>query len=246
MVTRRVEPTRSRALGQALVELALVLPLFLMVFVGIITLGMGIFFQQQVTNAAREAARYAAIHSATAQRPVVGWLDPNSEDPPGTSGTYAASIPDSYVRWDEPDEEWPDMTAHARNRIFGLDPNAVFISACWSGYRDGVAPGGAFDAPPDGVTVDIGGVPYTYQTRWAQCSIDGQDPTNAADQIGCGPGLATVDQASSMSEGPGVIIGNRVTAYACYNWTPPLAGFLLVPQKVTLRGVITEPIQRQQ
>jgi len=49
-----------------------------------------------------------------------------------------------------------------------------------------------------------------------------------------------------MSEGPGVIIGNRVTAYACYNWTPPLAGFLLVPQQVTLRGVITEPIQRQQ
>ena len=44
----------------------------------------------------------------------------------------------------------------------------------------------------------------------------------------------------------GVIIGNRVTAYACYNWTPPLAGFLLVPQQVTLRGVITEPIQRQQ
>ena len=246
MLARRVESTRSRVRGQALVELALVLPLFLMVFVGIITLGMGIFFQQQVTNAAREAARYAAIHSATAQRPVVGWLDPNSEDPPGTSGTYAALIPDTYVRWDEPDEGWPDMTAHARNRIFGLNPNAVFISACWSGYRDGVAPGGAFDAPPDGVTVDIGGVPYTYQTRWAQCSIDGQDPTNAADQIGCGPGLATVDQASSMSEGPGVIIGNRVTAYACYNWTPPLAGFLLVPQQVTLRGVITEPIQRQQ
>lgn len=247
MPVRRVEsPTDSRLHGQALVELALVLPLFLMVFVGIITLGMGIFFQQQVTNAARAAARYAAIHSATAQRPVVGWLDPNSENPAGTSGTYAASIPDSYVRWDEPDEGWPDMTAHARSRIFGMNPNGVFVSACWSGYRDGMAADGAFDAPPDGVTVEIGGVPYTYQTTWAQCSIDAQDPTNAPDQIGCGPGLATVDQASSMSEGPGVIIGNRVTAYACYVWKPPLAGFLLIPQQVTLRGVITEPIQRQQ
>lgn len=232
--------------GQALVELTLVLPLFLMVFVGVIALGMGIFFQQQVTNAAREAARFAAIHSATAQRPTVGWLDPDSEDPPlsGTFGTYASVIPDTYVPWDEPDEGWPDMTAYARNRIFGLNPNAVFVSACWSGYRDYLT--NAFDAPPDGVTVDIGGTAHTYDTTWAQCTIDGQDPTTAPDAIGCGAGLATHDEASSMSEGPGVIIGNRVTAYACYDWTPPLAGFLLIPQQVTLRAVITEAIQRQQ
>lgn len=232
--------------GQALVEFMLVLPLFLMVFVGVIVLGMGIFFQQQVTNAAREAARYAAIHSATAQRPVVGWLDPDSEDPSGsgTYGSYGASIPDSYVRWDEPDERWPDMTAHARDRIFALNQNAVFVSACWSGYRDDVT--NSFDAPPDGVTVDIGPTQVTYQTTWVQCTIDGEDPTTDPDAIGCASGLATHDEASSMSEGPGVIIGNRVTAYACYVWTPPLAGFLLVPQSVTLRAVITEAIQRQQ
>ena len=52
--------------GQTLVELTLVLPLFLMVLVGIVILGIGVFYQQQVANAAREAARYAAIHSATA------------------------------------------------------------------------------------------------------------------------------------------------------------------------------------
>ena len=232
--------------GQALVELALVLPLFLMVLVGIIVLGMGIFFQQQVTNAAREAARFAAIHSATAQRPTVGWLDPNSEDPPGsgTYGTYAALTPKSYVRWDEPDEGWPDMTAFARGRIFGMNADAVQVAACWSGYRDDLS--GEFDAPPDGVTIDIGGTTYTYATTWAQCTIDGHDPTSDPNAIGCSPGLATHDEASSMSEGPGVIIGNRVSAYACYEWTPPLAGFLLIPETVTLRAVITEPIQRQQ
>ena len=37
-----------------------------------------------------------------------------------------------------------------------------------------------------------------------------------------------------------------MTAYACTVWRPPLAGFLLIPSEVTLRAVITEPIQRQQ
>jgi hypothetical protein len=243
---RAARSSHDHSHGQALVELMLVLPLFLMTLVGIIVLGMGIFFQQQVTNAAREAARFASIHSATAQRPAVGWLDPYSEDPPGsgTYGTYATVTPDTYVRWDEPDEGWPEMTAFARSRIFALNPNAVQVSACWSGYRDDVS--NAFDAPPDELTVDIGGSPWIYQSTWAQCTIDGQDPTTNPDAIGCAPGLSTHDEASSMSEGPGVIIGNRVTAYACYVWTPPLAGFLLIPQQVTLRGVITEPIQRQQ
>ena len=47
-----------------------------MVLTGIITFGIGVFYQQQLNNAAREAARYAAIHSATsiARRP--RWLDP--------------------------------------------------------------------------------------------------------------------------------------------------------------------------
>jgi hypothetical protein len=234
-----------------MVELMLVLPLFLMTLVGIIVLGMGIFFQQQVTNAAREAARYAAIHSATAQRPTVGWLDPYDEDPPGSGvfGTYASNWPDTYNRWDEPDEGWPDTTADARSRIFGPNPAAVQFALCWSGYRNGddEQPGNnAFDAPPDALTVDIGGTPTTYHTHWAQCSIDGEDPTTDPGDIGCSSTLATVDEASSMSEGPGVITGNRVTAYACYLWKPPLAGFLLIPGEVTLRAVITEAIQRQQ
>jgi type II secretory pathway pseudopilin PulG len=247
MHTRR-GPQRSSSYseGQAMVELMLVLPLFLMTFVGIITLGMGIFFQQQVTNAAREAARFAAIHSATAQRSVVGWLDPYSQDPPGTSGMWASATPDTYNRWDEPDEGWPAMTGYARSRIFGMDPNGVHIAACWSGYRNDDATSPAFDAPPDEVTVDIGGTPYTYQTHWAQCTIDNQDPTTNPDAIGCAAGLPTHDEASSMSEGPGVIVGNRITAYTCFVWNPPLAGFLLIPEQVTLRAVITEPIQRQQ
>ena len=60
---------RHRTRGQALVEFALVAPLLFLVIGGIITLGIGVFYQQQLTNAAREAARYAAIHSETSQCP---------------------------------------------------------------------------------------------------------------------------------------------------------------------------------
>jgi hypothetical protein len=37
-----------------------------------------------------------------------------------------------------------------------------------------------------------------------------------------------------------------VTVYACFQWTPPLSGFLMIPTTITMRGVITEIIQRQQ
>ena len=46
----------SRRDGQTMVELALVMPLFIMVVVGIIVLGIGVFYNQQLSNAAREAA----------------------------------------------------------------------------------------------------------------------------------------------------------------------------------------------
>ena len=48
------------------------LPLFIVLLSGIVvTLGVGVFYQQQLTNAAREAARYAAIHSETSQCPTI-------------------------------------------------------------------------------------------------------------------------------------------------------------------------------
>jgi hypothetical protein len=216
--------------GQALVELALVLPLFVMVLFGIIALGMGVFYQQQLTNAAREAARFASIHSATAVCPVTGDYDPVS--PPLSYPTGGC---------DRKANGWPRMTAQARGAIFGLDRSGVQISACWSGYRKDTS-SGAIDAPPPGDYPSLGHIDSVF----VQCSIDGADPTTDPGGIGCTAGLGTTDQASSMSESEGLPVANTVTAYACYIWNPPLAGFLLIPDSVTLRAVITEPIQRQQ
>lgn len=230
----------GRNTGQALVELALVLPLFTMLLIGIIVLGTGIFFQQQLANAAREGARYAAIHSATAPCPTSSSLDPRS-------GAAAPYVPLSYDPFCDPPPDWPKMTAHARARIFGIDPASVVVAACWSGYREmsGGTPTGMYDAPPPG-TYDMFSPPPTYDTGWAQCTIDGADPNESPGEIDCSAGLTTTDEASSMSEGPGVILGNRVTVFACHVWEPPMAGFLLIPSQVGLRAVTTEAIQRQQ
>lgn len=217
--------------GQALVEFALVAPLFAMVLCGIIVLGIGVFYQQQLTNAAREAARYASIHSATAQCPTVPRLPYDPQ----------ISKPLTYTRCDRPEDGWPLMTGHARAAVFGLDRGAVQVSACWSGYRMDIS--GAYDAPPPN---DYEPPLGTIASTFTQCSIDGHDPTTESDAIRCQPSLPTTDQASAISEAEGRVVANTVTAYACYIWRPPMAGFLLIPSEVIQRAVVTEPIERQQ
>jgi hypothetical protein len=224
---RRRAMHRPASRGQALVEFALILPLFIMVLTGVIVLGIIVFYNQQLTNAAREAARFAAVHSESSLCPTIGHLPPSN--PPQTYSPFCDSV----------DDGWPKMTPFARSKVFGLNPANVIISACWSGYQE---VGGAIDARPPGVYSD-----GDFTTNaWAQCTIDGTDPTDDPSAIGCAPGLVTFDTASSASERPGRIVANRVTAYACMQWSPPMAGFLLIPNTVTLRAVISEPIQRQQ
>ena len=53
--------------GQSLAELAISLPLLLLVVMGIFDLGRGIFYYSTIHNAAREGARYGAVdHCDTA------------------------------------------------------------------------------------------------------------------------------------------------------------------------------------
>jgi Flp pilus assembly protein TadG len=48
--------------GQSLVEMAVALPIFLIIVLGIIDFGMGLKSWISITNAAREAARYGAVY----------------------------------------------------------------------------------------------------------------------------------------------------------------------------------------
>jgi len=213
---------RSRR-GQTLVETALVMPLLVMFLVGIVAFGIGVFYQQQLNNAVREAARHAAIHSAT--HPfcsTASWLPP------------ATAVAD-YEACDRPDNGWPEMRDSARNASFGLDRNAVRISACWSGFwrmSGGAKVAAAYDErAPTAATPD---------TEFFECHIGGIDPEAATSSLPCPPPVTTPsdDEASNMP-------GNHVTVYGCYVWTPPLAGFVVQPDSITIRTVATEIIHQQ-
>jgi Flp pilus assembly protein TadG len=55
-----------RRRGQALVEFALVIPIFLLIFVGLFDLGRAVFAYNTLTNAAREGVRLAIVNQDSA------------------------------------------------------------------------------------------------------------------------------------------------------------------------------------
>ena len=58
-------PRTGRRRGQALVEFALVIPIFLLILVGLFDLGSAVFSYNSITNAAREGARLGIVNQDT-------------------------------------------------------------------------------------------------------------------------------------------------------------------------------------
>ena len=52
----------QRQKGQSLVEFALILPIFLLLVVGFFDIGRAVFYYSSVTNAVREATRFAVVN----------------------------------------------------------------------------------------------------------------------------------------------------------------------------------------
>lgn len=65
MIRRRQNLENTSREGTALVEMALVLPIFVMVTLGIVEFGRAMMVGQLVTNAAREGARLGIIDGST-------------------------------------------------------------------------------------------------------------------------------------------------------------------------------------
>lgn len=61
---RRFGPRRPQGRGQALVEFAIVAPLFLLMLLSVIEFGRYVYTVQVLNNAAREGARYAIVHGS--------------------------------------------------------------------------------------------------------------------------------------------------------------------------------------
>jgi hypothetical protein len=252
-ITRLIPRTR----GQALVEFALVFPIFILLLFGVVSYGLYVFYNQQLSNAAREGARYAAVHSVTAQCPTVSQLDPiKTLQPPD----------DVYWRCDAPENGWPNMTAAARSKVWGMAPGQVSLTACWSGFVD------QNPASPSYLQRDLR--PTAANAVFTDCTISGVDPQSQPAQLPCPAPVTTPatnpnrlsaladrdDKASSLavvggSTGADTHYPTTVTVYTCFNWKPPLAGVgfkvpwgswsLGMPQTIAIRAVITEALQRQ-
>ena len=266
MLTRRRKlgflHRRPVSRGQSLTEFALVAPLFFMIFFGIIVIGIAVFYQQQITNAAREGARYAAVHSATARCPTVSNRDPDVSLLP---------LPNNYTpTCDPPATRWPKMTAHAQTKLFGMNAAGMQLTACWSGYwtRDSFNNWAAYDQ----IAADPN-PPYT-PNEFRECTVrvfgwcpdqGGASTSHVINpRTGIGPACpstdktvrvdctkqfplttASDDMASSFSAS-NASNANQVTVMTCYAWDPPLAGFLLIPETLNIVGVITESLEYQQ
>lgn len=225
-LTRRAELQR----GQALTEFALVFPVFMLLLMSVFVLGLYVFFNQELENAAREAARYAIVHSTGSVCPTVSRLDPIY--------TVNGGPP---LRCDAPENGWPKMTGVAKNATTGMNTSQVQVRACWSGYVDASNKADALPAAPN---------------TFRDCTIGGVSPRTNPNGISCPPPTTVPgstpqtadgdDTASALAYANGVAYPTTVTVFVCYNWAPPLAGFLFVPPSVTMRAVITEAMQRQQ
>jgi Flp pilus assembly protein TadG len=63
---RRRFSGRDRSMGQALVEFAVIAPIFFLILFAIIDFGRYVYYVQVLNNAAREGTRYAIVHGANA------------------------------------------------------------------------------------------------------------------------------------------------------------------------------------
>jgi hypothetical protein len=82
---------QRRSTGQALVEFAIIIPIFLVLLVGIFDFGRVVWAQNSLASAAREGARFAIVHGGSptgrADSCPVGTLNLEYGPPPTASAT---------------------------------------------------------------------------------------------------------------------------------------------------------------
>ncbi len=108
---RRADPVRKR--GQAVVEFALIAPVFFLLLFSIVEAGRFMFYYETLNNATREGARYAIVNGANALGCPTGPPAPRSVscDPTGE-----------------------DVKARVRSAAFGVLGSGVTVTPTW--YSD--------------------------------------------------------------------------------------------------------------
>jgi Flp pilus assembly protein TadG len=108
---------RGRDQGQALVEMALMLPVLVLLLVGIFDLGRAVWLSNSLAMAVREGTRYGVVHGALSASPAgpgsASYTAPNVDTAIASSvERYATGIPDLTVH-----ASWPDGNANRGSRI---------------------------------------------------------------------------------------------------------------------------------
>jgi Flp pilus assembly protein TadG len=236
---RLISHKRERARAQALAEFALVFPIFMLMVVTLVVVGLYVFYNQQLANAAGQAARFAATNTSTAICPTLSRLD-----------TSVALRPVTWSRCDTPESGWPRMTAAARSAIWGMNPQSVSVVACWSGYVD---PANNYDALPNDPANSF--VDCTMRASAAGPALNPKTNTSSlpcpATTVGSSTSPPKADGDDKASGIAAAVAANQpypttVTVYTCFVWSPPMAGLVFIPSQITLRAVVTEALQRQQ
>ena len=88
-----------RSVGQAMVEFALVAPMFFLLLFSIIDFGRAVYYIQTLNGAAREGARYAIVHGGNSLNPSGPMpptipITPNAYDP---NGVYVVQAVKNYA-----------------------------------------------------------------------------------------------------------------------------------------------------
>jgi Flp pilus assembly protein TadG len=121
---------RRRGRGQALVEFALVIPIFLILLMAVFDLGRAVFAYNSITNAVREGARLAIVNQNTAL------ITQRALDQTSLAGTGSPTVTISF-RKNTPNDDFmtnPDCQAYTSNtRPMAL--NCVAVVTYQTTYR---------------------------------------------------------------------------------------------------------------
>jgi len=111
----------SRGAGVAATELALILPLLLLLIFGLLELSLAIFRYHIVSQSARQIARIAIVHGELAAPELTTW-GPATISVAGTSGGEIATAAQPYLTGLDASQttitlEWPDGNTKVESRV---------------------------------------------------------------------------------------------------------------------------------
>lgn len=128
-------PVRLRGLrrdeqGQSAIEMAMAMPIFLMVVIGMVQTALVVQTYCNATYACRNAARYAALHSTTSLAPITSsGVQTMVQGGLFLSGTISPTITVQYSTGPFILGSTPSFSSSSSNNIIG---NLVLVKATWS------------------------------------------------------------------------------------------------------------------